>query len=103
MCSCYNFAFTLIKYYKKVPYTCLLKPKTHLVDDYNTFVSNTKLLLSKTGHSYAISKDLYIVNNAENSQHYSNVNYDKPIIFRYGSPNISYNLKKESAKNRGIL
>ena len=85
-------------YFTRRQFTCLLKPKTHLVDNYNTFVSNAKLPLSKQGHNYALALHLYIVNNAENSQHYSNVNYDKPIIFRYGSPNISYNLKKHQLK-----
>lgn len=65
---------------------------THLFkDNFNSFISNTKLPLSKTGNKYTYTMWINIQNIPENSQWYENVNYNKPILYRFGSPNVYYN------------
>jgi len=49
------------------------------------------LPLSKTGNKYSYTMWINIQNIPENSQWYENVNYNKPILYRFGSPNIYYN------------
>jgi hypothetical protein len=71
-------------------YTSILCKPTHFVKDFNMYVPNEKLPLSKTGNSFTYSLWINIQNVAENSQWQSNVNYKKPILYRYGSPNINY-------------
>lgn len=74
-------------------YTRVLCGSKHFEGTYASYVSNTKLPLSQEGNRYTYSFWLYIVNLPENSEFETNVHYDKPILYRYGSPNISYNTK----------
>jgi hypothetical protein len=76
--------------FSKDRYTSLLCKPTHFKGKFNTFISNEKLPLSKTGNSFSYSLWINIQNVAESSEWYSNVNYKKPILYRYGSPNINY-------------
>ena len=74
-------------------YTRVLCGSKHFEGDFASYVSNTKLPLSQEGNRYSYSFWLYIINLPENSEFETDVNYDKPILYRYGSPNISYNTK----------
>lgn len=71
-------------------YTSVLCKPTHFKDTFNMFISNTKLPLSKKGNQFSYSLWINFQNVAESSQWYTNVNYKKPILYRFGSPNINY-------------
>ena len=71
-------------------YTSVLCTPTHFKDKFNMFISNTKLPLSKKGNQFSYSLWINFQNVAESSQWYTNVNYKKPILYRFGSPNINY-------------
>ena len=77
-------------YFKSNQYTRILCNKTHFIDNFNMFISNLKLPLSKTGNMFSYSFDIKFLNLPENSQWHTNVNYKKPILFRFGSPNLNY-------------
>ena len=82
---------TLVYYFfRSSRFTCILCKPTHFIDDFNMFISNLKLPLSKTGNMFSYSFDIKFLNLPENSQWHTNVNYKKPILFRFGSPNVNY-------------
>lgn len=87
------FIITAGTYYKLFSnnYTNILCGSYLFKDDFNSYMSNTKLPLSKTGNKYTYTLWINIQNIPENSQWYENVNYNKPILYRFGSPNIYYN------------
>ena len=75
---------------KSDKYTSVLCTPTHFKDNFNMFISNTKLPMSQKGNQFSYSLHIKFQNVAESSQWYSNVNYKKPILYRFGSPNINY-------------
>jgi hypothetical protein len=77
----------------KPNYTSLLCSPTDFKGNFNAYISNTKLPLSESGSKYSYTLSIYIPNVAENSEWYENVNFNKTILNRFGSPNILYNPK----------
>ena len=61
-------AFTIYSILFKRKYTSILCNKTQFKKDFNAFVSNTKLPLSKTGSKYSYTMWLRFENVAENSE-----------------------------------
>ena len=75
-------------------YTNVLCGSSQFKGDFNAFISNTKLPISETGNKYSYTFWINITNLPENSEWNENVNYNKQIIYRFGSPNVMYNVMK---------
>ena len=85
-------SYYLYNYFFGLNYTNILCGSKEFRGNFNTFISNTKLPMSKTRSSYSYTMALKIPNLPENSEWKTNVNYQKPILYRFGSPNINYDV-----------
>ena len=74
-------SYYLYQYFFGLNYTNILCGSQEFRGDFNAFVSNTKLPMSKTRSSYSYTMALKIANLPENSEWNTNVNYQKPCRY----------------------
>lgn len=90
----FYYTYTFFLKNKNEVHNILYKDTLYLYDDVNTFVSIGDLPKSVIGRQYSYSFWIYIKNIPSNGHFNSDFRTLKPIIYRYGSPNIYYNAVK---------